>query len=186
MTIRRVLLAGLAAGLWPAIPVYAADATPPSDSPSVEQSAASRPSSTSGLRADGRTSGLKLEADAAQGAATGGQGASAASDPAHYFSFDPQRHAAQRGAPSAAAGEENRYSYSLSTRAGVEPALRFSRHDYVPKVGWAWSGRVGPLRWLGNLDGESDTMLRLGGRAPGQPRMPGTGLFNVGIHYNFE
>jgi len=28
--------------------------------------------------------------------------------------------------------------------------------------------------------------MRFGGRVKGQPRMPGMGLFNIGVHYNFE
>jgi hypothetical protein len=48
------------------------------------------------------------------------------------------------------------------------------------------SGRVGPLRWLSPLEGEGEASVKLGGRIKDQPRMPGLGLFNVEIHYNFE
>jgi hypothetical protein len=64
--------------------------------------------------------------------------------------------------------------------------LKLSPTIYAPKTGWQLSGRVGPVRWMTPLEGEGETAVRFGGRVPGQPRMPGLGLFNVGIHYTFE
>jgi len=62
----------------------------------------------------------------------------------------------------------------------VSPAI--SAH----KTGWQFSGRLGPVRWLTPLEGDGGTTVRFGGRVPGQPRMPGMGLFNLGVHYTFE
>jgi len=76
------------------------------------------------------------------------------------------------------------YAPPLGAPAGT--GLKLTPAPGSIKPGWEMSGRVGPLRFLSPLDGEGDTKLRLGGRLPGQPRMPGMGLFNVGIHYNFE
>ena len=76
--------------------------------------------------------------------------------------------------------------YGLGSVAASSSALKLSPTAYVPKTGWQMSGRVGPVRWMTPLDGEGETALRFGGRVPGQPRMPGMGLFNVGVHYTFE
>ena len=89
-----------------------------------------------------------------------------------------------------AASSFSRPSYGLSSGAAIgaatSSALKLSPTIYVPRTGWQMSGRVGPVRWMTPLDGEGETALRFGGRVPGQPRMPGMGLFNVGIHYTFE
>lgn len=88
-----------------------------------------------------------------------------------------------------AAAHSSRAEDSLFRRPGGTAGatgLRLSPAPYAPKPGWEVSGRVGPLRFLSPLDGEGETRLRLGGRLPGQPRMPGMGLFNLGLHYNFE
>ena len=76
------------------------------------------------------------------------------------------------------------FRYGLSDRPTSH--LKLSAGQAGAKTGWHWSGRVGPLRWMSPLDGEGDSKLRFGGRVPGQPRMPGMGNFNVGIHYTFE
>ena len=63
----------------------------------------------------------------------------------------------------------------------ITPAISASR------TGWAFSGRLGPVRWLTPLEGEGETKMRFGGRLPGQPRLPGTStLINFGFHYTFE
>ena len=78
------------------------------------------------------------------------------------------------------------FRYGLSVRAAPAAPLKLSKSYPATKTGWHWSGRLGPLRWLSPLDGEGEGKLRFGGRVPGQPRMPGMGNFNVGIHYTFE
>jgi len=82
------------------------------------------------------------------------------------------------------AGGGDANPYGLANGAGV--SLNINTRSYASRPGWAFSGRVGPVRWLTPLDGEGDTRLRFGGRVPGQPRLPGMGLFNVGVHYAFE
>jgi hypothetical protein len=75
------------------------------------------------------------------------------------------------------------YRYGLS---GIESALRVAPTSVMNRVGWGWSGRVGPVRWLGPIDGEGgETLLRLG-RVPGQPSIQAGGKIRVGIHYTFE
>ena len=82
--------------------------------------------------------------------------------------------------------------HSFSRRDGLAmgPApgtsLKVAPTNPAFRTGWQFSGRVGPVRWLTPLEGEGETRLRFGGRVPGQPRLPGMGLFNVGIHYTFE
>ena len=88
------------------------------------------------------------------------------------------------GASTLSRPEDYRYGFAGGTAASS--ALRLSPAISAPKTGWQFSGRVGPLRWLTPLDGDGDTTVRFGGRVPGQPRMPGMGLFNVGVHYTFE
>lgn len=76
--------------------------------------------------------------------------------------------------------------YGIPAGAPGGTGLKLTPAPSSSRPGWEMSGRVGPLRFLSPLDGEGETQLRLGGRVPGQPRMPGMGLFNLGIHYNFE
>jgi hypothetical protein len=64
--------------------------------------------------------------------------------------------------------------------------IRFGSVVVPPRGGWSFSGRAGPVRWLTPISGEGDTVLRFGGRVPGQPRAPGMGLFNMSLHYEFE
>jgi hypothetical protein len=80
--------------------------------------------------------------------------------------------------------EDALYGFPSGGAGGA--GLKLSPSSSAPKPGWEVSGRVGPLRFLSPLDSDRETKVRLGGRVPGQPRMPGLGLFNVGIHYNFE
>lgn len=86
--------------------------------------------------------------------------------------------------PAAMAPDDDRYGWSAG--AAPAPPLKLSPSHPATRAGWQWSGRVGPLRWMSPLDGEGESKLRFGGRLPGQPRMPGMGHFNVGIHYTFE
>jgi hypothetical protein len=80
--------------------------------------------------------------------------------------------------------EDHRYGFAGG--AAASSALKLSPAIIAPKTGWQFSGRLGPLRWLTPLEGDGGTTVRFGGRVPGQPRMPGMGLFNVGVHYTFE
>ena len=100
-----------------------------------------------------------------------------------------ETHAAGLGLETVAAASFTRpadHRYGLVSGAATSSTLKLSPTTYVPKTGWQLSGRAGPVRWMTPLEGEGETALRVGGRVPGQPRMPGMGLFNVGIHYTFE
>ena len=89
------------------------------------------------------------------------------------------------GVPAAAPWPyESRFDFTQ--RPAPEAALRLSPTVSMPRTGWAFSGRVGPLRWLSPIDGEGETKMRLWGRVPEQPRIPGMGNFNIGLHYTFE
>lgn len=76
------------------------------------------------------------------------------------------------------------YRYGLAARNENGLARSFVISNVPPRLGWGWSGRLGPLRWLGDADG--DVQLRLGGRLPGQPQMSGMGSINIAFHYTFE
>lgn len=76
--------------------------------------------------------------------------------------------------------------FDFTQRPAPEAALRLSPVVNMPRTGWAFSGRVGPLRWLSPIDGEGETKMRLWDRVPEQPRPPGMGTFNIGLHYTFE
>lgn len=188
-----VLVPAIATAWLPVIAVHAADATPrPRSEVAVgplaqPQPAAARQDSPAGIHLESRLSGLKVNGEASA--------VSPPSDEPRYGLVAPVAVPSPRAsdfrpgpvngeAPSSLRPED--YSYGFSSRAARESGLRLSAPAGTTKAGWELSGRVGPLRWLSPLDGEGETKLRLGGRAPGQPRMPGMGLFNVGIHYNFE
>jgi hypothetical protein len=76
--------------------------------------------------------------------------------------------------------------FDFAQRTASASALRLSPAPAGSRTGWAFSGRAGPVRWLTPLDGEGQTTLRLWGRIPDQPRVPGLGRFNMSIHYRFE
>lgn len=80
--------------------------------------------------------------------------------------------------------DDHRYGFASGAAAGS--ALKVSPAISAHKTGWQFSGRLGPVRWLTPLEGDGETKMRFGGRLPGQPRMPGMGLFNIGVHYTFE
>lgn len=86
----------------------------------------------------------------------------------------------------AAAPRPDDFRFDFAHRQASEAALRLSPVVSTPRTGWAFSGRVGPVRWLTPIDGEGETKMRFGGRVPGQPRMPGMGNFNISLHYTFE
>lgn len=75
--------------------------------------------------------------------------------------------------------------FDFVQRPASASTLRLSPAFTGSRPGWAFSGRVGPLRWLTPLDSEGEITLRLG-RIPGQPRPPGLGRLNMSIHYSFE
>lgn len=189
---RAVLVSAITAGVWPVFAVYAADHTlrPQQETPVIPQQQAQTapdlPHTFTGIRPESRAVGLKLDADAAplasrQDEARHGLPANAAAPSARTEDF---RHGALIEAASASSRPMNTGTgYSM---AATGSRLNLSRAPYAPKTGWEMSGRAGPLRWLSPIDGEGETQVRLGGRLEGQPRMPGMGLFNIGIHYNFE
>lgn len=76
--------------------------------------------------------------------------------------------------------------FDFAERPAPATGLKLAPSPGASQTGWAFSGRVGPLRWLTPLESEGQTRLRLGGRLPDQPRTPGLGRFNMSIHYSFE
>jgi len=86
----------------------------------------------------------------------------------------------------AAAPRPDDFRFDFAHRQVSGAAMRLSPVVSMPRTGWAFSGRVGPLRWLSPIDGEGETKMRLWGRVPEQPRIPGMGTFNIGLHYTFE
>ena len=105
---------------------------------------------------DSQSAGLKLESEAA-------------SLPVFTFSRrdDHRRRGPASGAPAGS-------------------PLKLAPANAALRTGWQFSGRVGPVRWLTPLEGDDATRMRFGGRVPGQPRMPGLGRINIGVHYTFE
>jgi len=86
----------------------------------------------------------------------------------------------------AAAPRPDDFRFDFAHRQASEAALRLSPVASTTRTGWAFSGRLGPLRWLSPIDGQGETKMRLFGRVQGQPRMPGMGNFNISLHYTFE
>jgi hypothetical protein len=84
-----------------------------------------------------------------------------------------------------AQSRHDNHSYGMASGAVPSSALNLKSSN-ATRAGWQFSGRAGPVRWLGPLSGEGETKMRFGGRVPGQPRLPGLGLFNVSVHYAFE
>lgn len=81
-------------------------------------------------------------------------------------------------------GEDSRFG--LAEPLSSHPSLKLAPGSVMLRTGWTWSGRLGPVRWLGPLDGEGgETLLSLR-RVPGQPRMQGGGRLQISIHYTFE
>lgn len=171
---RTMLAAVVTASLWPVADAYAADISTSSISDLNPQQQRA-PQQSLGVRApegrspEGRSLGLRL----------GRYGLPSLTAIDSVFSEPADRYGYER-APGDARADE--------LRSLVEPGIDLSRYAPAavpPKLGWGWSGRLGPLRWLGPLDGEGETRLRLGGRVSGQPQMSGSRI-NIGIHYTFE
>jgi hypothetical protein len=76
------------------------------------------------------------------------------------------------------------FRQGISARAALK--LKVAPVSIMNRTGWNWSGRLGPVRWLGPLDGEGgELMLRLQ-RIPDAPRPAGLGRIHISIHYTFE
>lgn len=189
---RAVLVSAITTALVPVVTVYAADATPrpqteAAENPQLPQAASAPHEPSAGIRVESRSTPLNVDLGAAP--------ATSRSDELRYGPVTPVaipssraddfRYGPATGAAVASSRAED-LPYGFPSRAAGGTGLRLSPPASAPKPGWELSGRVGPLRFLSPLDGEGETKLRLGGRLPGQPRMPGMGLFNVGVHYNFE
>jgi hypothetical protein len=184
MVYRAMLLAATVAALGLAHGAQAVEpAKPPAALPAASDSGALSSSGESAARLRRGTAGLRLAADPAARPVpfpgAGGTAKASAAGEAPRYEFDRPA-----GMPPAMAPDD--FRYGLSARAAPVSPLKLSRSYPATKTGWNWSGRVGPLRWMSPLDGEGESKLRFGGRVPGQPRMPGMGNFNVGIHYTFE
>lgn len=154
---RTVLVSAITATVMPVLSAYAADSV------SVTQ-----PNDTGALQHPFRAA-LPLSAP---GIRPEGEASGLKSETDAAFSFSFSRSGNQR------------YRFASGTAAGA--ALKLSPAAAASKTGWQFSGRLGPVRWLTPLEGDGETRMRFGGRVPGQPRMPGMGLFNIGVHYTFE
>jgi len=78
------------------------------------------------------------------------------------------------------------YRFDFERQPMPATGIRLAPAYGAPRGGWSVSGRLGPLRWLTPLSNEGATVMRFGGRIPGQPRTPGLGPFNLSAHYEFE
>ena len=154
---RTMIVWAIAATALPLVPAYAAEAMPAAPAPAIE---ISPPSSAPELVPSVPMGALQHDAKPA-GLVYKADVPAAAPRP-DDFRFDFAQHPAQ------------------------EAALRLSPVVSTLRTGWAVSGRMGPLRWLGPIDGEGETKMRLWGRVPGQPSTPGMGTFNISLHYAFE
>jgi len=175
---RGVLATVATAGFWP---VFACAAEFPSLADSEPHGQRAPIQSSTGVRADARSSGLKLgRYSLAFVPPPGAPDIHPVSEPA-YSAHDGWRYGYER-----ATGESrlDEYRYGLAPRSDSVYARSFAPSAVPPRAGWGWSGRLGPLRWLG--DAEGDLQLRVGGRLPGQPQTSGLGSIHVAFHYTFE
>ena len=78
------------------------------------------------------------------------------------------------------------FRFDFPQRPAPEATLRLLPVVTTYRTGWAFSGRMGPLRWLSPIDREGETKVRLWGTVTGQPRTPGMGSYNINLHYAFE
>jgi hypothetical protein len=78
------------------------------------------------------------------------------------------------------------YRFDFERQPMPATGIRLAPAYGAYRGGWSLSGRAGPVRWLTPLSSEGTTVMRFGGRVPGQPRTPGLGLFNLSAHYEFE
>jgi hypothetical protein len=148
----------MVAAALPAVAVYAADPTPTAPSPSAKISA---PIPAPGPAPSVPSQGLRLESRSSG-----------------------LNHKVNVPAP-ALRPDDFRFDLGDRSAGATAAALNLTPVINPSRTGWHVSGRAGPVRWLTPLDGEGSTTMRFGGRIPGQPRMPGTGRFSLGIHYAF-
>jgi len=154
---RAMIVWAMAATALPVVTVYATEATPAASSPAIESSPSSpAPEPAPSMPMEG------LQFDAKPAGLT--------------YKLDVP----------AAAPQPDDFRFDFARRPAPEAGLRLSPVASTSRTGWALSGRVGPVRWLAPIDGEGETKMRLFGRVSGQPRMPGMGHFNIGLHYTFE
>jgi hypothetical protein len=175
-------------GLWPvAVPAAELAALAPSviQVPLQTQRALAEPLAAPEKSAEGIYVPLKFDRSTTAAAPSAARGwyrlapEAAPSAPSQGLRYENERPVAADARP-----EEQRYE--LSSYSGVASALKAAPTSVMNRPGWNWSGRVGPMRWLGPIDGEGgETTLRLG-RVPGQPRVSGLGKFHVVVHYTFE
>lgn len=171
---RAMIVWVMAATTLPVVTAYAAEATPAAPSLAIESSPPSpapdqvTPVPIEGFQFDARPAGLAYKVEDSTSIRSGAVGLA--------YKVD---------APATAPRPDD-YRFDFAQRPAPEAALRLSPAVSTPRTGWAYSGRVGPLRWLAPIDGEGETKLRLGGRVEGQPRTPGMGNFNFSLHYTFE
>lgn len=154
---RAMIVWAMAATTLPVVTAYAAEATPGAPSPSIENSL---PSPAAEPAPSVPMEGLQRDAKPA----------------GLIYKVDVP----------AAAPQPDDFRFDFAQRPAPGAALRLSPVVSMPRTGWAFSGRMGPLRWVSPIDGEGGTTMRLGGRVPGQPRTPGMGNFNISLHYTFE
>ncbi len=84
----------------------------------------------------------------------------------------------------AAGSSEEDFRHGISTRP--LPKLKIAPVSIMDRTGWSWSGRLGPVRWLGPLDGEGGELMLRVQKIPGAPRPAGLGRVHISIHYTFE
>ena len=155
---RAIIVWAMAATALPVVAAYAAAATPAAPSPAFESSPPSP--ATPDRVPPVPMEGLQFDAGAAG---------------LTYRVDGP-----------AAAPRPDDFRFEVAQRPATEATLRLSPVIGTYRTGWAFSGRMGPLRWLGPIDGEGETKMRLWGTVPGQPRTPGMGTYNINLHYTFE
>jgi hypothetical protein len=154
---RAMIVWVMAATTLPVVTAYAAEATPAAPSPATENSPPSpAPDQVPPVPMEGL-----------------------------QFDVRPAGLAYKVDVPDAAPRPDD-YRFDFAQRPAPGATLRLSPVVSAPRTGWAYSGRLGPLRWLAPIDGEGETKLRLFGRVQGQPRTPGMGNFNFSLHYTFE
>ena len=190
--IRTALFSVIATAMLPVIAAYAADLTPrpqpeTAENPQPPQSASARIDRPAGIPVESHSHGLKLNVGAATAVSRSDELRSIPIAPVATPS--PRADAVRPGPAASGAIAYSRAEdtqYGFPSRAAGGTGLKLTPSAYAPKTGWEISGRFGPIRFLSPLDSERESKVRFGGRLPGQPRMPGLGKFNVGIHYNFE
>ena len=154
---RAMIVWAMAATALPAVAAYAAEATPTAPSPAIESTPPNPVPEPVPLVP---MEGLLLDAKPA----------------GLIYKVDVP----------AAAPRPDDFRFDFAQRPASEAALKLSPVVSTPRTGWAFSGRLGPLRWLTPIDHDGETKVRLWSRVPDQPRTPGMGHYNINLHYAFE